>query len=152
MPDSGPVVWKDYYEIGCKAPISCDIGGIHMERPTKSCNSHRAPAVDLQNAIRQRAEEIYNRSGRVPGRVWSKAESEIQSEFAENPTRHRRAIVVKVNGVEYVGEYLQERSDSYLPGEFSSGNPLTIRFEGDKMFVKRPNGKELETKIVRKIG
>lgn len=32
-----------------------------------------------------------------------------------------------------------------------SVSPVTVRFEGDKMFVKRANGKELETQIVQKI-
>jgi len=29
---------------------------------------------------------------------------------------------------------------------------VTVRFHGDKMLVKRPNGKILETTIVKKIG
>jgi len=29
---------------------------------------------------------------------------------------------------------------------------VPVRFHGDKMFVKRPNGKILETTIVNKIG
>ena len=40
----------------------------------------------------------------------------------------------------------QEISDGYIPGEFGSGAAVSVRFEGDKMFVRRKNGKELETR------
>jgi hypothetical protein len=36
--------------------------------------------------------------------------------------------------------------------EFGKGKVVPVRFAGNKMFVKRPNGKELETTIVKKIG
>ncbi len=112
-------------------------------------------AADLREAIRCRAEEIYIRNGRIPGRDvenWAQAEQEIRRETAVSESVHRRAIVVKVNGVQYVGEYAQEAADGYLPGEFGSGASVTVRFEGDRMFVKRHNGKELETTVVRKVG
>ncbi len=38
-----------------------------------------------------------------------------------------------------------------MPGEFDPGAPVPVRLEGDRMFVQRPNGKELETRIVQKI-
>jgi len=110
-------------------------------------------AGDLHDAVRRRAEEIYIRSGRVEGRDaenWRQAEIEIRRE-AERSTR-RSAVVVKVNGVQYVGEYRPERSEGYLPGEFRPGAPVAVRLDGNKMFVKRPNGKELETTVVQKIG
>lgn len=117
------------------------------------------PSLDQHEAIRRRAEEIYIRSGRIPGRDlenWAQAEQEILQESAQlqaavNPAR-RTAIVVKVNGVQYVGEYTADSCDGYTPGEFAKGVPVPVRFHGDKMFVKRPNGKELETTIVNKIG
>jgi hypothetical protein len=108
---------------------------------------------ELQDAIRKRAEDIYVRNGRNPGRDldnWTQAEAEIASEYGAS-TR-RTAVVVDVNGVQYVGEYGSELCDGYEPGEFSAGGDISIRFAGDKMFLKRPNGKELETTIVHKIG
>jgi hypothetical protein len=108
----------------------------------------------LQEAIRRRAEEIYIRNGRVPGRDaenWAQAEQEILRESAGSKTR-KMAIIVRVKGTEYIGEYNPETSDGYVPGEFGSGTPVSVRFHGDKMFVKRPNGKELETTIVKKRG
>ena len=112
------------------------------------------PRPDQREAIRRRAEEIYIRNGRVPGRDlenWAQAEREILRESAEPPAR-RTAIIVKVNGTEYFGEYIAASSDGYHPGEFGPGVSVTVRFHGDKMLVKRPNGKILETTIVKKVG
>jgi hypothetical protein len=117
-------------------------------------NPWPATPPDLHEAIRRRAEEIYIRNGRVPGRDlenWAQAEQEILHEAAEPPAR-RTAIIVKVNGYEYVGEYDPTSSDGYVPGEFGPGASVSVRFHGDRMLVKRPNGKILETTIVKKIG
>jgi hypothetical protein len=108
---------------------------------------------DLHEAIRRRAEEIYIRNGKIPGRDvqnWSQAEEEIRRE-TEASTR-RTAIIVRVDGVQYIGEYHRETSDGYAPGEFSPGASILVRLDGTKMLVKRPNGKVLETEIVQKIG
>jgi DUF2934 family protein len=108
--------------------------------------------ADLQEAIRRRAEEIYFRNGRIPGHDlenWAQAEREILSESHHSP---RRTVVVKLDGVQYMGEYDPDSSDGYSPGEFAKGEPVHVRFDGDRMFVKRPNGKELVTRIVHRIG
>jgi len=108
---------------------------------------------ELQDLIRKRAEEIYLRNGRIPGRDlenWTQAEAEIAREWGA-PGR-RTALMVDVDGVQYVGEYASESCDGYQPGEFGPGQGISIRFETDKMFVKRPNGKELETTIIHKTG
>jgi Protein of unknown function (DUF2934) len=109
-------------------------------------------AADLHEATRRRAEEIYIQSGRIPGRDvenWTQAEREIR-EQAENGNR-RAAIIVRVNGAQYVGEYCPESADGYVPGEIGVGSSVPVRLKGDKMYVKRPNGRELETTIVQKI-
>ena len=59
--------------------------------------------------------------------------------------------MVKVDGVQYVGEYQPDSSDGYVPGEIGVGAHVTVRLEGDKMYVRRANGKELVTRIVQKI-
>ena len=108
----------------------------------------------MHEAIRSRAEEIYVRNGRVPGRDlenWQQAEQEIQRE-ATLREACRAAIVVDFEGVRYVGEYQREASDGYQPGEFGPGAKVSVRFEGDEMLVRRPNGKELRTVIVQKVG
>ncbi len=109
--------------------------------------------TDLQEAIRRRAEEIYIRNGKIPGHDlenWAQAEQEILRESAE-PAPRRTAIVVKVNGAAYIGEYDPTSSDGYLPGEFGPGVTVPVRFRGNKMLLQRPNGKILETTIVKKI-
>ena len=109
---------------------------------------------DLSEAIRHRAEEIYIRSGKIPGRDlenWMQAEKEIRLESTRQSAR-RSAIVVNVNGVRYVGEYSLDSAGGYHPGEFSAAEALRVRFEGDKMFVRRPDGRELETRIVKRVG
>lgn len=105
----------------------------------------------LHDAIRRRAEEIYVRNGKLPGRDaenWSQAEAEILTELSA--ATRRTAIVVRVEGVQYVGEYNAAASQGYTPGEFRPGAPVPVRLEGDKMFVIRRNGKELETSIVQR--
>ena len=136
-------------------------------------DSHPLSLPNLQEAIRHRAEQIYNQNGRIPGldlENWSQAEQEIMQELATgaaekggpfkpdfglNGEKHeekRTAVVVRVQGMQYIGEYSPESSAGYRPGEFGSGASVPVRFDGDKMFLTRPNGTELETTIVQKIG
>ena len=108
--------------------------------------------IDPHEAIRRRAEEIYVRNGKVPGHDlenWAQAEREVRSE-AEASGR-RKAIVIKVAGVNHVGEYRDDLADGYVPGEFGQGEPVEVRIDGDRMFVRRANGKELETRIVKRV-
>jgi hypothetical protein len=110
-------------------------------------------STGFHEAILKRAEEIYVRNGSVPGRDlenWTQAEQEIlrEREFSAK----RTAVVIDVEGVLYIGEYKAASSISYHPGEFDTGDVVSVRFEGDKMFVKRANGEELETTIVAKTG
>ncbi len=125
-----------------------------MNAAAKTPNPWPSVMRDQHEAIRRRAEEIYIRNGRVPGRDlenWAEAEQEIARESAQVQNR-RTAIIVRVNGTEYVGEYNPASSDGYLPGEFNPGASVPVRFHGEKMLVKRPNGKILETTIVKKNG
>lgn len=108
--------------------------------------------TELQDAIRRRAQQIYEQSGKIPGRDldnWTQAEAEILGK--RSPLPRRTAIVVEVGGVQYVGEYESEACGGYTPGEFGTGEDIAVRFQGEKMFVKRPNGIELETTLVQKI-
>jgi hypothetical protein len=113
-----------------------------------------ATLEDLHDAIRQRAEEIYVRNGRVPGRDvqnWIQAEREILGEAAERQSR-RNAVVINLDGTRYVGEYAAESAEGYTPGEFAAGDPVPVRFEGEHMFIQRPNGRELKTTLVKEVG
>jgi len=113
---------------------------------------HLGPLDDMHEAIRRRAEEIYVRNGQLPGHDldnWKQAEAEILTEARER-SRRRSAVVVKVNGMRYVGEYTLDSASGYEPGEFAAGDPISVRFDDNKMFVKRRNGGELETTIVKR--
>jgi hypothetical protein len=127
-----------------------------MDSSDPSLPKHRpvAPVAtnNVHEAIRRRAEEIYIRSGRIPGRDvqnWTQAEAEIMNELAQGSGR-RTAVVVKVDGVQYTGEYTADKANGYKPGEISQGAKVPVRIDGDKMFVTRPDGGELETTIVSK--
>ncbi len=122
-------------------------------QPQDGHNLRPALSPDLHEAVRRRAEEIYHRNGEVPGRDrenWAQAQAEIAREFSA--ATRRTAIVVNVEGLQYVAEYNAAASDGYTPGEFLRGAPVPVRIEGDKMFVIRRNGRELEANIVHRIG
>ncbi len=122
-----------------------------MEISTSASATH--VMSNRQEAVRNRAEEIYIRSGRVPGRDrenWTQAEREIAQEMLSRVSK-RTAVIVKVNGVEYVGEYSPASSGGYQPGEIAHGGAVGVRIEGDTMYLLRPNGKELRTTIVKKV-
>jgi hypothetical protein len=125
-----------------------------ISHPSHSSKSQGAAAEGVNEAIRRRAEEIYVRNGRIPGRDvenWVQAEKEILRETAESSSR-RKAVVINVNGIRYVGEYGLDSAEGYTPGEFAAGDSISVRFDGDKMFVKRRNGRELETTLVKPAG
>ena len=124
--------------------------------PAKSPGTLKSsnPTSDLQNAIRRRAEEIYERSGRLQGRDvqnWIQAEAELRNE-SQSATPRNAAIVIKVEGISYVGEYDASSADGYVPGEFEIGGPVPVRLQGDWMYVMRPNGRELQTRVVERMG
>jgi Protein of unknown function (DUF2934) len=116
----------------------------------------RAPGNDsayLQEAIRRRATELFQRGGAAEGHDaenWYQAEAEILRESAGNPAR--RAVIVNVQGVVYTGEYESNSADGYIPGEWKPGDPVPVHLAGDKLYLRRPNGRELRTTIVKRIG
>jgi|ERR1700683_468393 hypothetical protein len=108
---------------------------------------------EVQEAIRRRATELYQRSGAVEGHDvenWCQAEAEILREFETHAVR--RAVVVNVQGVVYTGEYESTSADGYTPGEWKPGDPVPVRLSGDKLYLRRPNGRELQTTIVKRLG
>jgi hypothetical protein len=113
----------------------------------------KASPSALQEAIRARAEEVYRRSGAVEGHDlenWRQAEAEIMREIV--PQVSCPAVVINVEGVVYTGEYNVTDAGGYLPGEWKTGDRVPVRLEGDRLFLRRPNGRELETSIVKRIG
>lgn len=63
----------------------------------------------------------------------------------------RRALVLNIHGVVYTGEYefnaVDEAADEWKPGD-----PIPARVAGDMLYLRRPNGGELQTTIVKRIG
>jgi len=107
----------------------------------------------MQEAIRRRATELYQRSGAIDGHDsenWYQAEAEILRESATHAIR--RAVVINVEGVVYTGEYECSSADGYTPGEWRAGDPIPVRLSGDKLYLRRRNGRELQTTIVKRIG
>ena len=107
----------------------------------------------MEDAIRRRATELYQQGGAVAGydaENWYRAEAEILRESSTHPVR--RAVVVNLQGVVYTGEYESTSADGYTPGEWKPGDPVPIRLSGNKLYLRRPNGRELQTTIVKRIG
>lgn len=92
--------------------------------------SHAAKRYDAENCYQAEAEVL--------------RESTLQS--------LRRAIVVNIEGVVYTGEYECGAADGYVPGEWKAGDPIAVRVAGDKLYLRRRNGREIETTIVKRIG
>jgi hypothetical protein len=114
----------------------------------------KVSAKEAQEAVSRRAREIYEQGGKVAGRDlenWTQAEAEIMRELSRFSDR-RLAFVVRVDGVQYVGEYSVASANGYAPGEFASGDPVAVRFVRNKMLVERPNGKVLETIVAKNVG
>ncbi|MGB8830976.1 MAG: DUF2934 domain-containing protein [Candidatus Sulfotelmatobacter sp.] len=123
-----------------------------MPRQKKS-SSAAPPDADLQNAIRKRAEGIFYQSGQLAGNDlenWQRAEAEILRESGAQLTRP--AIVINLDGVLYTGEYDLRTCGDYMPGEWKAGDRVPVRLEGDRLFLRRPNGRELETYVIKRIG
>jgi len=117
--------------------------------PQRSSNN----SAQLQEAIRRRATELFLKSGGIAGRDadnWYQAEAEILRESASRALR--RAVVVNLQGVVYTGEYESSSADGYTPGEWKRGDSVPVRLADDKLYLRRPNGRELQTTIVKRIG
>lgn len=107
----------------------------------------------LLEAIRRRAAEIFRLSGGIAGRDienWCQAEGEILREYANQPLR--RAVVINLGGVVYTGEYEVSSAGGYTPGEWRAGDHVPVRLAGELLYLRRPNGRELQTTIVKRIG
>lgn len=140
----------------------------------ESKQNDRSPDA-LKQAIARRARELYQMRGCEEGHAledWLRAEAEVTGKWdtqgkhsAESSSEGEKPrspasggavgsksafFNVKVDGVLYTVEYDPSRCDSYRPGMLRKGQPVELRFEQDKVYLKLPNCKELEAKVVRK--
>jgi hypothetical protein len=60
-------------------------------------------------------------------------------------------ISVQVDQLIYVGEYYPRTKFSYEPKDWIVNDPIEVRMEKDHMILRRPDGKELKTKIVKRV-
>lgn len=60
-------------------------------------------------------------------------------------------ISIELDGMVYVGSYYPRWRWSYSPTDFIVNDPVEVRIDGNHLVIKRPNGKELKTAIVRRI-
>lgn len=58
-------------------------------------------------------------------------------------------ISVQQGDIVYVGNYTPMFFGK--PGDWIIGDPIDVRFDGNKMILKKPDGKELKTKIEKRI-
>jgi hypothetical protein len=115
--------------------------------PASSGSAQRREDISQSNI------QVYEISGQADGRNAEncyRGEAEVLRESTLQSLR--RAIVVNIEGVVYTGEYDCGLADGYLPGEWKAGDPIAVRVEGDKLYLRRPNGREMETTIVKRIG
>lgn len=59
-------------------------------------------------------------------------------------------ISVKVGDMTYVGRYEPTWSFSKRPN-WVIGDPIEVRIDKDRMYIKKPDGKKLKTKVVKRI-
>lgn len=68
-----------------------------------------------------------------------------------NVTDTEYRMNVELNGVIYVCSYWPRWRWSYEPNDFVVNDAIDVRISGKHLFIKRPNGKELKTAIIRRI-
>lgn len=66
-----------------------------------------------------------------------------------NTTQKHYFITVQAGDMVYVGEYTPAFFGK--PGDWVIGDAIDVRFDGNKMILQKPNGKELKTKIQKRI-
>jgi|SRR3954462_9620371 len=112
---------------------------------------HLSPGQARQSrmeAVRQRAQRLFEESGRVAGRDqenWLRAEAEINAEACA--CGKPAYVVIKFKGVTYTGEYDALTTD-YRPGELA-GAPVKMNLESETMIITRSNGMQLTARIVK---
>lgn len=60
-------------------------------------------------------------------------------------------LSVLVDGMIYVGSYWPRWRWSYSPTDFVINDPIEIFVNGKEMYIKRPGGQELKTKVIQRI-
>ena len=107
--------------------------------------------VALREAITKRAHELWEQRGCVDGHAeedWAQAEAEVREALARQTHVWTGLLQVRAGNVVYTCRY-DKKCGAYKPGELSRGEPVHLRFIGEKIYLKI-RGRELETTIVRR--
>jgi hypothetical protein len=66
--------------------------------------------------------------------------------------RHENNLSVQLDDVIYVGQCEEKRHfSSCRPGTWVIGDMIDVRIDKDYMYLKKPDGNELKTRIVKRI-
>jgi Uma2 family endonuclease len=60
-------------------------------------------------------------------------------------------LSILLDGMTYVGSYWPRWKWSYTPADLVVNDHIEISIDGKEMFIKRPDGQELKTKIIQRI-
>ena len=115
--------------------------------PDRLAATRKKPSVAVPRKFTSAAEKFLVR-------IWTTGLRPNRKSCANpRPADHAQtAIVLQVRDPSTSANTTPNLAMATCPGEFGRGAFVPVRFHGDKMFVQRPNGKVLETTIVRKSG
>ena len=88
----------------------------------------------------------------VQSQGYEKIISNPQTAAPMSVRRTDNLITVRLGDLVLVGECIGTRHFSACtPGDWIVGDPIEVRVEKGNMYLKKPNGKELKTKIVKRV-
>jgi hypothetical protein len=65
--------------------------------------------------------------------------------------RHENSLAVQVGDIIYIGQCEEKRHfSSCRPGNWIIGDAINVRFENDSMYLQKPGGGEVKTKVVKR--
>ena len=66
--------------------------------------------------------------------------------------RHENDLSVQIDDIVYVGQCEEKRHfSSCRPGAWIVGDMIDVRIDKDSMYLKKPDGGELKTRIVKRV-
>jgi hypothetical protein len=87
-------------------------------------------------------------------------DSQAYQKIVSNPSnggsisvlRHENDLSVQIGDLIYVGQCEEKRHfSSCRPGAWIVGDMIDVRIDGGSMYIKKPDGGELKTRIVKRI-
>jgi len=77
--------------------------------------------------------------------------SNTQTGAVQTVTDVEYRFSVLIDGMIYVGSYWPRWKWSYAPTDLVINDPIEIFIDGKDMYIKRPEGQELKTKVIQRI-